>query len=201
MKRLSVYKTNPNIVLPRFATKQSACFDLSFQAEGKALYHGYNMNNAPFSRPMSTGEIRIMPGDRVLVPTGLIFDIPEGHSLRIHPRSGLSYKQGLVLANLEAVIDSDYIEETFIILTNISEVDQTIYHGDRIAQAELVKSEEYILWEIFEAPTQKTDRKGGIGSTGVMSGNITMTQEDLKKYTIQENAPAKRSRGRPKKVA
>jgi dUTP pyrophosphatase len=137
-----------------------------------------------------------MPGDRVLVPTGLIFDIPAGHSLRIHPRSGLSYKQGLVLANLEAVIDSDYIEETFIILTNQSDVDQTIYHGDRIAQAELIKSEEYVLWEIFDAPTQKTDRVGGLGSTGVAVFN----PEDVQ-YTKTSEAPIKRGRGRPKKVA
>lgn len=194
MNRLNVYKTHPDIVLPKFATKQSACFDISFQAEGKALYHGYNRNNAPFSRPLSNGSIRIMPGDRILVPTGLIFDIPERYSLRIHPRSGLSYKQGLVLANLEAVIDSDYVEETFIILTNTAEVDQTIFHGDRIAQAEMIKQEEYVLWEIFDAPTQKTDRIGGLGSTGVAVFN----PEDI---AYSNEAPVKRGRGRPKKVA
>ena len=189
MSRLNIYKTDPNITLPKFATKQSACFDISFQAEGKSLYHGYNKTNAPFTRSLSNGAIRIMPGDRVLVPTGLIFDIPAGYSLRIHPRSGMSYKQGLVLANLEAVIDSDYVEETFIILTNTTEIDQTINHGDRIAQAELVKQEEYILWEITEAPTQKTDRAGGLGSTGVGVFN----PEDI--------TTEKRGRGRPKKVA
>ena len=194
MNRLNVYKTDPNIVLPKFATKQSACFDISFQAEGKNMYSGYNKNNAPFTRSLSDGKIRIMPGDRVLVPTGLIFDIPEGYSVRIHPRSGLSYKRGLVLANLEAVIDSDYIEETFILLTNNSEVDQEIFHGDRVAQGELVKKEEYILWEINEAPTQKTDRIGGLGSTGVAVFN----SEDIV-YT--NDAPVKRGRGRPKKVA
>ena len=186
MNRLNIYKTDPNIVLPKFATKQSACFDLSFQAEGKATYSGYNIYNAPFTRPLANGSIRLMPKDRILVPTGLIFDIPDGYSVRIHPRSGLSYKQGLVLANLEAVIDSDYIQETFILLTNNSEVDQTIQHGDRIAQAELVKKEEYVLWEIFDAPTQKTDRTGGLGSTGV---------------TVLQTEEVKRGRGRPKKVA
>lgn len=190
MNRLSIYKTNPNIVLPKFATKQSACFDISFQAEGKATYTGFNAYNAPFERSLSEGKIRLMPGDRVLVPTGLIFDIPNGYSVRIHPRSGLSYKQGLVLANLEAVIDSDYIQETFVLLTNNSQVDQTIQHGDRIAQAELVKKEEYVLWEIFEAPTQKTDRTGGLGSTGVGVYN----PEDIQ-FTV------KRGRGRPRKVA
>ena len=201
MNRLNVFKTNPNIVLPRFGTKQAACFDISFQAEGKSTYSGYNSFNAPFTRSLSSGSIRIMPGDRILVPTGLIFDIPEGYSVRIHPRSGLSYKQGLILANLEAVIDSDYIQETFILLTNRSEVDQTINNGDRIAQAELVKKEEYVLWEIMEAPTQKTDRIGGLGSTGV----AVFVPDEIKTEPVvlneQVQQEVKRGRGRPRKVA
>lgn len=196
MNRLSIYKTHPDIVLPRFGTKQAACFDLSFQAAGKTTYSGYNAYNAPFTRNMSNGSIRIMPGDRILVPTGLIFDIPEGYSVRIHPRSGLSYKQGLILANLEAVIDSDYIQETFVLLTNRSEIDQTINNGDRIAQAEMVKREEYVLWEIMEAPTQKTDRIGGLGSTGV----AVLEPEDSQKI-VTNDIPVKRGRGRPRKVA
>lgn len=193
MNRLNIYKTHPDIVLPKFATKQAACFDLSFQSAGKTEYSGYNSFNAPFTRPISNGAIRIMPGDRILVPTGLIFDIPERYSVRIHPRSGLSYKQGLVLANLEAVIDSDYIQETFVLLTNRSDVDITINNGDRIAQAEMIKSEEYVLWEIMEAPTQKTDRTGGLGSTGVSLTNLAGDLEVVQ--------PLKRGRGRPRKVA
>jgi dUTP pyrophosphatase len=188
MNRLNIYKTHPNIVLPKFGTKQAACFDLSFQMAGKQEYTGYNQYNAPFTRPISNGGIRIMPNDRIMVPTGLIFDIPEGYSVRIHPRSGLSYKNGIVLANLEAVIDSDYIQETFILLHNSSDVDFTIKDGDRIAQAEMVKKEEYILWEITEAPKQKTDRIGGLGSTGIATMGL---------ITIE---PVKRGRGRPKKV-
>lgn len=208
MKRLNIYKTHPNIVLPKFATKQAACFDLSFQSEGKLEYSGYNAFNAQFTRVINDGKIVLMPGDRVMIPTGLIFDIPEGYSVRIHPRSGLSYKQGLVLANLEAVIDSDYIQETFVLLTNTSENHITINNGDRIAQAEMIKSEEYVLWEIFEAPTQKTDRVGGLGSTGVavfngedLMKNITMSKEEADKVTIPLTEPVKRGRGRPRKVA
>jgi dUTP pyrophosphatase len=190
MNRLSVYKTHPNIVLPKFATKQSACFDIAFQSAGKIEYTGYNAFNAQFTRVIHEGRIVLMPGDRVMIPTGLIFDIPAGYSVRIHPRSGLSYKQGLVLANLEAVIDSDYIQETFVLLTNTSENPITINNGDRIAQAEMIKSEEYVIWEIFDAPTQKTDRIGGLGSTGItLAGNLEIVQ------------PIKRGRGRPKKVA
>lgn len=203
MNRLNIYKTHSNIVLPTFATKQSACFDISFQAEGKAKYTGFNAYNAPFERSLSEGIIKLMPGDRVLVPTGLIFDIPEGYSVRIHPRSGLSYKQGLVLANLEAVIDSDYVQETFILLTNNSQIDQTIRHGDRVAQAELVKKEEYIILEISEAPTQKTDRAGGLGSTGVSSQlnttHIAKLDPNVQVSTTEQSV--KRGRGRPKKEA
>ena len=189
MNRLSIYKTHPNIVLPKFATKQSACFDLSFQSAGKYQFKGYNQYNAPYTRQISNGKVRIMPGDRAMLPTGLIFDIPEGYSVRIHPRSGLSFKQGLVLANMEAVIDSDYVEETFILIANLSDVDYSILDGDRIAQAELIKQEEYALWEIFDAPIKKTDRNGGLGSTGVsLSGDLEVIE------------PLKRGRGRPRKV-
>lgn len=196
MNRLSIYKTHPDIVLPKFATKQAACFDLSYQPAGKTEYSGHNAYNAPFDRTLhEAGTIVIMPGDRVLIPTGLIFDIPEGYSIRIHARSGLSYKQGLVLANQEAVIDSDYVQETFVLLTNTSENPVTINMGDRIAQAEMIKGEEYVLWEIFDAPKQKTDRAGGLGSTGVAA---VIVPTDSVVLTEQ---PVKRGKGRPRKVA
>lgn len=188
MIRLNIFRTHPDITLPKFATKGSACFDLSFQSAGKLEYSGFNAYNAPFTRVLHE-NIVLMPGDRVMVPTGLIFDIPEGYSVRIHPRSGLSYKQGLVLANLEAVIDSDYVQETFVLLTNRSENPVTINNGDRIAQAELVKNTEYVLWETLQAPSQKTERTGGLGSTGVTTVNINETI----------TPPVKRGRGRPRK--
>lgn len=214
MNRLNIYKTHNDIVLPKFATKGSACFDLAFQAHGKYDYSGYNAFNAPFTRVIHDGAIVIMPGDRILVPTGLIFDIPAGYSVRLHARSGLSLKQGLILANSEAVIDSDYIEETMIMLTNVSENPHTIRHGDRLAQAELIKSEEYVLWETTERPQKKTDRNGGLGSTGVTTTeDFVLPNRDLRKTTEVTELPKgvnldtieqtveKRGRGRPKKVA
>jgi dUTP pyrophosphatase len=197
MNRLNVYTTHQDVVLPKFSTKQSACFDLAYQAFGKTEYTGYNAFNAPFTRIIhANGTIVIMPGDRVLVPTGLIFDIPEGYSVRIHARSGLSLKQGLILANSEAVIDSDYIQETMVMLTNHSENPIMINNGDRVAQAELVKSEEYVLWETFVAPQQKTDRVGGLGSTGV---GLTESEDVVMTETTAQEEPVKRGRGRPKK--
>lgn len=191
MNRLSIYRTHPEVTLPKFATKGSACFDLSFQPGDRNEYTGYNAFNASFTRVINDGQIVVMPGDRVLVPTGYIFDIPEGYSVRIHARSGLSLKQGLVLANSEAVIDSDYVEETMVMLTNSSENSLTVKIGDRVAQAEMVKSEEYTLWETMERPAKKTERDGGLGSTGVSVFAAT----DI----VQAEQPVKRGRGRPRK--
>lgn len=168
MTKLKMFKTHPNVFLPIFSTKQAACFDISACFAGKGTYSGFNRNNAPIERAFEVyNGIVIMPGERVMCPTGLIFDIPEGYSIRIHPRSGLSYKSGIVLCNQEAVIDSDYFHETFILLTNISDAKFTVHNGDRIAQGELVKSEIYTIEETKTQPAQKTDRKGGVGSTGV----------------------------------
>lgn len=173
MTTLKIYKTSADITLPSFATEEAACFDIAAQFSGKDIYSGYTKENSHFERSFAqyNNSIVIMPGERILVPTGLIFDIPKGYSIRIHPRSGLSYKQGLVLANLEAVIDSDYYHETFVILKNTSEAKVVVFNGDRIAQGELVKSEKFKIAETKTAPTQKTNRKGGLGSTGVSKKN------------------------------
>lgn len=167
MNRLNVYRTHQNIELPKFSTSQSACFDLAFSSEGKSMYKGYNANNAEFERAFSSGAIHIMPHERIMIPTGLIFDIPDGYSVRIHSRSGLSLKKGLVLVNAEGVIDSDYIDEVFLLMVNLSDNKYFINNRDRIAQGELVKKEEYVLWETTTKPFPKTERIGGMGSTGV----------------------------------
>ena len=167
MTTLKIYKTFPSVELPKFATEQSACFDLSFQNVGKFDYSGFNRMNKAFTRPFKDGRLFVNAGDRIMVPTGLIFDIPKGYSVRVHARSGLSLKQGLVLVNSEGVIDSDYIEETFVLLMNVSDNGHWINPGDRIAQAELVKQEQVKIEERKTRPTVKTDRVGGMGSTGV----------------------------------
>jgi dUTP pyrophosphatase len=167
MTILKIYKTFSGIDLPKYATEQSACFDLSFQSLGKFEYTGYSGTNKKFTRPFKDGRLYVNAADRIMVPTGLIFDIPKGYSVRVYARSGLSLKQGLVLVNAEGIIDSDYVEETFVLMTNLSTVGQWLSPGDRIAQAELVKCEIPKIEETKTLPTVKTDRKGGMGSTGV----------------------------------
>lgn len=164
---LKFYKQHEDVEIPKIQTEQSACFDLSYNHAGKTQYEGFNEFNKPIKRIFHDASIYIGPHERMLVPTGLILDIPEGYSVRLHPRSGLAIKCGLILANSEAVIDSDYVEELYILVYNNSSVGVKFTNGDRLAQGELVKTEKYDIVETKIKPTNKTNRKGGMGSTGV----------------------------------
>jgi dUTP pyrophosphatase len=171
---LKFYKLNEQAQLPVFATKQSACFDLyaNLIVDGTVQYYGAIQTKelprrVSFDINSNRNFIQLNNMERMLIPTGLIADIPDGFSVRLHSRSGLAFKQGVYLANCEGIIDSDYVDPIFAMVTNISNVPTRIYDGDRICQGELVRCEKYTLNESDEAPTQKTDREGGFGSTGV----------------------------------
>ena len=202
MTSLKVWKTHPSNQIPKKQTDGSACFDLQFQGHGKKEYKGFTRNNKPFTRPLNN-MIIIQPGDRVMVPTGLILDIPNGYSVRVHARSGLSLKQGLVLANAEGVIDSDYVEELMVLMWNISDNGIQINTGDRVAQAELIKDEEYSIMETAARPGVKSSRIGGMGSTGVTDNgeSITLNISEPKIPEFIKQEPPKRGRGRPRKNA
>ena len=171
--QLKFYRINDQAQLPTFATKQSACFDLYanlINGEEVRYYQAIATKELPrkvsFDINTNRSFIQLNDSERMLIPTGLIADIPEGFSIRLHSRSGLAFKQGVYLTNCEGVIDSDYVDPIFAMVTSISNVPVKIYDGDRICQGELVRCEEYTLNESDEAPTQKTDRDGGFGSTG-----------------------------------
>ena len=199
MTVLKFWRVHTDVKLPKHQTEGSACFDLAFQGYGKNKVTGFNRMNKPVERILQ-GSMTISPGDRMLVPTGLVMDIPKGYSVRLHARSGTSLKQGLVLANAEGVIDSDYVEEVYILLHNISENAQTINFGDRVAQGELVKNEVYEIEETATRPSVKSSRAGGMGSTGVVEkGNmLTINIPDI---NIIKPQAEKRGKGRPKKVS
>ncbi|OUV90828.1 MAG: hypothetical protein CBD03_05550 [Rhizobiales bacterium TMED143] len=88
--------------------------------------------------------------------------------MRIHPRSGLAFKNGITLANSEGVVDSDYVQQTYVMLYNMSDKAFIVEDGDRIAQAEVLESySKFVFEEVFDEPETKTSRTGGFGSTGV----------------------------------
>lgn len=133
--------TNP---LPTYATTGSSGLDIRA-----------NLNT----------PIVIEPFNRVLVPTGLFVEIPQGFEAQIRPRSGLAIKQGITCLNTPGTIDADYRGEIQVILINLSKETATINHGDRIAQMVFAKIEQV---QFVQVPTiNETLRgQGGFGSTG-----------------------------------
>jgi len=110
--------------------------------------------------------LTIEPGERLLIPTGLVMDIPIGYEMQVRPRSGLALKSGITLANSPGTIDSDYRGEIGVILINLSLDAFHVVHGDRIAQfvfAPVTRCE----WKEVEDHPATMRGSGGFGSTGV----------------------------------
>lgn len=110
-------------------------------------------------------SITLRPMERVLVPTGLSFEIPEGYEIQVRPRSGLAIKNGITCLNTPGTIDSDYRGEVKVILINLGNENFVINNGDRIAQ--IIVSPVTIGEFMQVSELEVTDRGGGgFGSTG-----------------------------------
>ncbi len=109
--------------------------------------------------------LRLKPMERVLVPTGLFIELPEGYEAQIRPRSGLAIKQGITCLNTPGTIDADYRGEIKIILINLSEEEQVIFHGDRIAQM-IIQKVEKAVWKQTTGINVTARNEGGFGHTG-----------------------------------
>ena len=111
------------------------------------------------------GGMRLAPGGRALVPTGLRLAIPLGFEVQIRPRSGLALKHGITVLNTPGTIDSDYRGPLGVIVFNTGQQAFEIAHGDRIAQMILAP----VVQAAFAlvATLDETARGvGGFGSTG-----------------------------------
>jgi len=107
----------------------------------------------------------LKPFERSLIPTGLFIELPQGYEAQIRPRSGLAIKQGITCLNSPGTIDSDYRGEVKVILINLSDQEQVIHCGDRIAQMVVQKVEQVVWIEVNQiAETLRND--GGFGHTG-----------------------------------
>lgn len=114
--------------------------------------------------------LRMAPGSRALIPTGLYIAIPEGYEIQVRPRSGWALKNGLTVLNTPGTIDSGYRNEIGVILINNGLDDVWIEDGERIAQFVLNKVE-HIEWDKVSSLQILTDiglnRGGGFGSTNI----------------------------------
>jgi len=109
-------------------------------------------------------SITLMPLERVLIPTGVYLEIPEGFEGQVRPRSGLALKKGLTVLNSPGTIDSDYRGEVGVVIVNLSNYIQTIAPSTRIAQIVFARYQKVDFIRAENLDDSK--RTGGFGSTG-----------------------------------
>lgn len=114
----------------------------------------------------SIDDMVIMPGDTKLIGTGLAFELEPDVELQVRPRSGLSAKTGIRVANSPGTVDSDYSGEVKIILHNTGTHPFTVSVGDRIAQGVICPVFRAVFEEVSEL-TETARGSSGFGSTGV----------------------------------
>ena len=109
--------------------------------------------------------VKVAPGARTLVPTGLAIALPEGYEAQVRPRSGLATRNGLTILNSPGTIDADYRGEIQVLLVNLGSESVVVSRGMRIAQLVIAP---VVRAHIVEAASlDKTSRgSGGFGSTG-----------------------------------
>ncbi|HCZ08239.1 MAG TPA: dUTP diphosphatase [Flavobacteriales bacterium] len=135
------------VALPEYATASSAGLDLRARLDGPVV---------------------LEPGSRMLIPSGLHIELPEGYEAQVRPRSGLAYKHGLTVLNAPGTIDADYRGEIGVLLINHGQTAFTVQPGERIAQL-VVAPYVRIAWAPVEdtAELALSERgAGGFGHTG-----------------------------------
>ena len=143
MADILITRLDPDVPLPSYAHPGDAGADL-----------------------VTTVDVRLGPGERALVPTGVAIALPEGYVALVHPRSGLAARHGLSIVNTPGTIDAGYRGEIKVMLINH---DRTLpielRRGDRIAQLVIQRFERARFIEVGELP-DSVRGDGGYGSTG-----------------------------------
>ena len=143
MVKLLIKKLQKNIILPEYKTDGSSGMDLMANVEQ---------------------TVKILPGEKKIISTGIMIAIPEQYEIQIRPRSGLAAKNGISVLNTPGTIDSDYRGEIKIILINLGKDIFEIKKNDRIAQMIVCPIIKVELEEVESLP-ETVRGKGGFGST------------------------------------
>ena len=141
--RLKIRRLDPTIAIPTYGTDEAAGFDLA-----------------------AAHDVRVPPGQIVLVGTGLVIQVPTGHFLGIFARSSTPLKRGLMVANGVGVLDPDYSgpnDEVMVQVFNITSAEVQVTRGDRLAQA-IVLPAPRVTWQ--EVTEIREVTRGGFGTTG-----------------------------------
>lgn len=115
---------------------------------------------------VTTVDLTLGPGERVLVPTGIAMALPDGFVALVHPRSGLAARHGLSIVNTPGTIDSGYRGEVKVLLINHDPTETiSLARGDRIAQLVIQRVERARFVSVDDLP-DTVRGSGGYGSTG-----------------------------------
>lgn len=143
MLDVTVTRLDPGVPLPTYAHPGDAGADL-----------------------VTTVDVSLAPGERVLVPTGIAIALPDGLAAFVHPRSGLALRLGLSIVNTPGTIDAGYRGEIKVLLVNHDRTRSiTLSRGDRVAQL-VIQRVEHVSFVETEALPESVRGSGGYGSTG-----------------------------------
>ena len=143
--RLRVLPHGDGLEPPRYATAGSAGCDL----------------RAAVDQP-----VRLEPGERKVIPTGVCIALSVGYEAQVRPRSGLAVRHGLTVLNAPGTIDADYRGEIRVPLINLGEAPLEITRGQRIAQM-VVAPVLQVEWSLVEQLDDTARGLAGFGSTGI----------------------------------
>jgi dUTP pyrophosphatase len=121
-----------------------------------------------FDLRSSVGGV-LKPLERMLVSTGIYFELPDGYELQVRPRSGLAAKHGITVLNTPGTVDTGYRGEVKVILVNLSNDTFTFEKGERVAQAVIASRVSTDFGELVEVTNLSSSERGveGFGSTGI----------------------------------
>lgn len=143
MVEILIKRLDPGVPLPSYAHPGDAGADLT-----------------------TTVDVRLEPGERAMVPTGVSVALPEGYVALVHPRSGLAARCGVSIVNAPGTVDAGYRGEIKVLLVNLDPVAPvTLRRGDRIAQMVVQQVEHATFVEVDALPVSVRG-DGGYGSTG-----------------------------------
>lgn len=141
----------------------------------KRFPHAENLSLPTYATEGSAGmdliaaiitDIIVDPGKRVMIPTGLAIELPNGYEAQIRSRSGLAAKHGIAVLNSPGTIDSDYRGEISVVLINTGDKFFVVTPGMRIAQMVVAPYTTITLHE-GNFCSETTRGQGGFGSTGL----------------------------------
>lgn len=165
MVEILISRLDPEVPLPSYAHPGDAGADLT-----------------------TTLDVRLEPGERALVPTGIGIALPEGYVALVHPRSGLAARFGVSIVNAPGTVDAGYRGEIKVMLINLDPAEPVVLRrGDRIAQLVIQQVEQARFVEVDALP-ESVRGAGGYGSTGgFVDPAPAVTVPPLSREAIEEN--------------